>query len=79
MSTVWMITTDNEEVSQWINQSKDLLVNRLVRDGVITEEKANEIDRYVVNMVRNKSLTNTIRRILKIEEDNHSTIVVSKL
>lgn len=79
MSTVWMITTDNEEVSKWMNQGKDLLISRLVCDGIITSEKAKEIDRYFISMVRNRSLTDTIRRVLNIERDEHSTIIIGKL
>lgn len=75
-----MISTSNEEVSDWLNRGKDVLVEKLVRDGVVTREQGDQINgQYMLSIQQNKRLTKKIREFLGIANEANSTIICSKL
>lgn len=74
-----MISTSNEEVSDWLNRGKDVLIEKLVRDGVLTQDQGEKIMReYLLTLQKNHRLSTSIRKFLGVD-DNNSTIICSKL
>lgn len=78
-----MISTDNEEVSKWLNLGKDVLLDKLVKDQVLTKEQAGDISKsYLMSSIRKNHLTESIKKLwptTKKDDDNMFVIVASKL
>ena len=79
---VEIVQANHEEITSWLNEAKDVLLDKLEEDGVLTKDQADLIAaRYFIQVFPVRSLTESIKKFLSLSsaDDKALRYLVSKL